>query len=107
MDGMKAVHVPGLAARMDEWFHGPDDTPAPRLDSGQFEVETQPNGQRVFWFVCPGCRTIAPLPLRPVVNAVPQSWDFNDDLQAPTLSPSINHVGCWHGWLTAGEYTAC
>lgn len=105
---MKAVHRPGLAAII-----GIDDDAeyAEAFNSaqpGQFEIETSAKGQRRFWFVCPGpCKTIAPIALRPVVDGSSQSWDFDGNMEAPTLHPSINHVGCWHGWLKAGEFTSC
>jgi len=75
---------------------------------GDFEVKTEPSGQRQFWFRCPGpCGCVAPLALRPVVNGAAQSWEFDGNEKAPTLHPSINHVGCWHGWLKAGVFTEC
>lgn len=95
---MKAQHAPGLAAR---WVDDLDEG-----QPGQFDVVTEPSGQRRFWFVCPGpCKSIAALALRPVLDGSPQSWDFDGDLEATTLSPSINHVGCWHGWLRAGVFS--
>ena len=69
-----------------------------------FEVVTEPSGQRRFWFICPGCKFISAVALRPVVDGSPQSWDFDGNMDAPTLHPSINHVGCWHGWLRNGEF---
>lgn len=92
---MKAIHTPGLSQFPD---HPPE---------GAFEVAADPSGQRRFWFVCPGCKLIAAIALRPVVDGSPQSWEFDGNVEAPTLRPSINHVGCWHGWLTAGQFTAC
>ena len=89
------MHTPGLSEFPDH--------PAPEA----FEVVSEPSGQRRFWFVCPGCRFITAVALRPVVDGSPQSWDFDGNIQAPTLSPSINHVGCWHGWLTAGVFRSC
>lgn len=75
---------------------------------GDFEIKTEPSGQRRFWFRCPGrCGNVAPLLLRPVVSGAGDSWEFDGNDHAPTLRPSINHVGCWHGWLTAGVFTEC
>lgn len=79
---MQAIHTPGLS-------EFPDHPPV-----GAFEVETEPSGQRRFWFVCPGCKAISAIALRPVVDGSPQSWDFDGNTEAPTLTPSINHVGC-------------
>lgn len=105
---MKAVHTPGLSKVI-----GIEDDDAfaaahAALQPGQFEIDATPAGQRRFWFVCPGpCKSLAPLALRPVVDGSAQSWDFDGNVAAPTLSPSINHVGCWHGWLQGGEFRPC
>ncbi len=104
---VKAVRRPGLAALL---FDESDEADAAILavERGQFEVITEPRGQRRFWFVCPGpCKSIAPVALRPVVDGSAQSWEWDGNLEAPTLTPSINHVGCWHGWLTGGEFKSC
>lgn len=104
---MKAVQRPGLAALL---FDDSDAADAAILaaERGQFEVVTEPSGQRRFWFVCPGpCKSIAAIALRPVVDGSQQSWAFDGNLDTPTLSPSINHVGCWHGFLTGGVFTSC
>lgn len=103
---MKAIHSPGLAN------HFLDDDAVPLFreseHQGEFEVITEPSGQRRFWFVCPGpCKSITAIALRPVVDGSAESWEFDANLNAPTLNPSINHVGCWHGWLRAGEFTSC
>lgn len=51
---------------------------------------------------------------RAALDAIPLSrgqgprawrWDGNED--RPTLMPSINWIGHWHGWLTAGELRSC
>ena len=100
----RAVHTPGLAAALFD----DDDTALLAAKPGQFEVTAEPSGQRRFWFVCPGpCKSISAIALRPVVDGSAQSWEFDGNLDAPTLTPSINHVGCWHGWLTAGQFRSC
>ena len=43
------------------------------------------------------------LPLRPTTVQGRDSWEWDGDIQLPTLNPSIHHVGCWHGWLKRGE----
>lgn len=103
---MKAVLRPALANIL---FDDDDQVDfRVRAKQGEFEVITEPGGQRRFWFVCPGpCHAISAIALRPVVDGSEQSWDFDGNLEAPTLYPSINHVGCWHGWLKAGEFTPC
>lgn len=48
-----------------------------------------------------GCLRFRPLdPADPATNKA--SWEFNGDKDAPTLSPSVHHVGHWHGWLQQG-----
>ena len=101
----KARLLPGLS---DIVF---DDDPQARvgLQPGDYELETMADGQRYFWLRCPGpCGQIEPLTLRPALKALGQaSWEFSGTPQAPTLSPSIHHPGCWHGWLQNGIYRSC
>jgi hypothetical protein len=48
------------------------------------------------------------IPLRPVpatgrpVNGG-HSWEWDGNQEKPTLTPSINSVGAWHGWVRAGR----
>lgn len=77
---------------------------------GDYEIKKDKNGQRWFWVTCPGpCRSTAALALRPLLPAYQglESWELHGTEDCPTLSPSINHVGCWHGWLRQGEFTSC
>lgn len=101
---MKARRVERLAER--SWGDAPG-----KVERGDFEVTTdEKTGQRWFWFVCPGrCGHASAIALRPVVNPRPDqhSWEFDGNVDAPTLSPSINHVGCWHGWLRGGVFSPC
>lgn len=70
---------------------------------GSYEVIRDEKGiPCAFWFACPGCASISCLPIRPSIAK--HSWEFNGNEESPTLHPSINHVGCWHGWLTNGEF---
>jgi hypothetical protein len=112
---MKAVHTPGLAELCWNAFDDetnqllPGATPEYKRQ-GQFDVVVEPSGQKRFWFVCPGqCKGLSALAIRPVVVDIgnQHSWDWNGSTGAPTLTPSINHVGCWHGWLTDGEFKSC
>jgi len=109
---MKAVHTPNLANLC--WAAFDDDGRSiagaiPEWErQGQFDIVDEPNGQRRFWFVCPGkCKGLTVVAIRPVVDGSQHSWDWNGSTGAPTLTPSINHVGCWHGWLTDGEFKSC
>ncbi len=105
---MKAVFTPHFVER----FFDDDPAQARSIPQGSFQVVTEPSGQRRFWFICPGkCKGPSAIALLPQVDPAAagsnQWWSFNDDMQAPTLSPSINHVDCWHGWLKQGEFVPC
>lgn len=55
---------------------------------------------------CPGCASLVRLPLAPARNGG-AAWEWDGNVEAPTLSPSIRHVdpACgWHGWLRSGEF---
>jgi hypothetical protein len=106
MSDTQAQLLPGLNDRL--W----DDDCGAAVPKGAFEVTTdEKSGQRWFWFKCPGaCASIAPIALRPVAAATragEPSWELSGTDAAPTLKPSINHVGCWHGWLTDGVFKIC
>jgi hypothetical protein len=58
-------------------------------------------------FICPcGCGREGYLPFRPAPSP---SWEFDGNIESPTLHPSIQQVGgCqWHGWLKAGVFVSC
>ena len=101
---MKAVYTPNLA----DLCWGDGDVTPEYLRQGQFDVCTEPNGQKRFWFVCPGkCKSLTAIAVRPVVDGSQHSWEWNGRTDTPTLTPSINHISCWHGWLTDGEFSSC
>ena len=52
---------------------------------------------------CIGCGNILPLPIGG--NDHPR-WVI-DQKEPLSLSPSVHHVGCWHGWLKNGVWTQC
>jgi hypothetical protein len=55
-------------------------------------------------YKCPcGCGSIGTL--RADLNQKPAdtpSWIFDGNYAQPTLTPSVHHVGHWHGWLRNG-----
>lgn len=56
-------------------------------------------------YCCPcGCGATGSLAFRPHESP---SWDWDGNMDAPTLSPSVHHVGHWHGWLRGGVWTSC
>ena len=85
------------ANRVDHIFD--KDQPVP----GDFAFYSDIDGEDAgVLLCCPGCHNVLSLAIRSK-DRPRWSWDGNRD--APTLNPSINHVGCWHGWLKAGELT--
>lgn len=58
-------------------------------------------------YVCPcGCGQQGSLRFRPLPPDEQRhaSWEWNGNKETPTLSPSVHHVGHWHGWLQDGEW---
>lgn len=52
------------------------------------------------WYECPcGCGTQGYLAFKPAPSP---SWHF--DRKTVTLSPSVHHIGHWHGHLRAGVW---
>lgn len=77
--------------------------------AGSFWIgEPDSDGEVAFWYCCPcGCRQIAPLTVgRGFKPAEGPSWEWNGSKDRPTLSPSVNHTGHWHGWLRDGVWTS-
>lgn len=41
-------------------------------------------------------------------NAPPYlAWGWNGDREQPSLTPSIDALGSWHGYLSAGRFVSC
>jgi hypothetical protein len=62
-----------------------------------------------WWYCCPcGCGHVGRLYVG-VVRKPPQSpsWAWTGGKEAATLSPSVHHVGHWHGWLKNGVWESC
>lgn len=62
---------------------------------------------RYFTVCLPGIGIIS-VPLRPVPQAGRpinggHGWQWDGDQEKPTLTPSINCVDLWHGWVRAGR----
>ncbi len=70
--------------------------------------EGDPNSQR--WiYACP-CGCGASGALRVGLNEKPTkapSWAWNGSKEKPTLTPSVHHIGHWHGFLTDGVWLSC
>lgn len=79
------------------------------LDPGDFYLFSDSSGQKWFATCLPG-GTNCCIPLRPLLDSKTNNghswqWDGNED--EPTLTPSINCVGVWHGWVTKGKLVSC
>lgn len=56
-------------------------------------------------YCCPcGCGRLGSLQFRPAPREEKASWEWNGSTDKPTLSPSVHHVGHWHGWLRDGQW---
>ncbi len=79
------------------------------LKIGEYFFQTDAAGQRFFTGMLPG-QTACIIPLRPVVTAGLNGghyWDWDGNEGKPTLSPSINATGSWHGFVRAGRMVSC
>lgn len=77
---------------------------------GSFRVDPpDSDGEQTFWYVCPcGCGSLGPLTVgNGFKPSDGPSWHWNGLLDKPTLSPSVHHVGHWHGWLRNGVWESC
>lgn len=62
-----------------------------------------------FYCILPGGHNCV-IPIRPLINPAENgghSWDWDLNEDAPTLNPSINSIGTWHGWIRAGRMVSC
>lgn len=79
------------------------------LEQGQFFFSVDEAGQRFFSCMLPGL-TLCCIPIRPVVTPGingGHSWEWDGNEDTPTLNPSINATGSWHGWIRAGRAVSC
>ncbi len=44
-----------------------------------------------------------PWKLSPVPLPNENDWQWDGNRETPTLTPSLNWVGVWHGWMRAGK----
>lgn len=97
---MAEVKTPPVrATRVD------DIVAAKRTTPGAFKFFSDGDGISGMNYVCPcGCGALAPLHFKPRPSP---SWTWDGNKDRPTLSPSVHHVGHWHGWLRAGVWESC
>lgn len=75
---------------------------------GSFWIGPDENGCREFFFMCPSGSGIQQKMLvgegfKPERDFA--TWSWNGSTTEPTLEPSVNHVGHWHGWLRDGYWS--
>jgi hypothetical protein len=58
----------------------------------------------MIWIHIPGSGLIR-IPYGGATAETKWQWDGNED--APTITPSINVIGQWHGWMRNGELISC
>ena len=106
MPSVQGRFTPGLA---DQWLESDNPNQVLRqAQPGDFDYLTLSNGQRQLWVKCPGsCGQLKALDLRPTVPLAGEhpSWEFTGPECSPTLHPSYDHKGCWHGWLSNGVFS--
>lgn len=83
-----------------------DDIDSVRTQPGAFEFYVDASGEVAgMIYCCPcGCGATGSLAFRPRPSP---SWEWDGNRAAPTLSPSVHHVGHWHGWLRNGIWESC
>ena len=59
-----------------------------------------------FHFVDPKGWLLA-IPFDGEKNRLGATWTFDGDYDAPTIHPSVNSKGHWHGWIRDGQMTTC
>jgi hypothetical protein len=84
-----------------------DDIDAVQATPGAFKyyVRARAEGPAGMIYGCPcGCGHTGALAFRPAPSP---SWHWDGNRDKPTLTPSVHHVGHWHGYLTAGVWVSC
>lgn len=66
-----------------------------------YKVKETGKGNGAYRFHCPGCLCSHIIPTTPNENKV--YWNFNNDLEKPTFTPSINYIGYCHFHITNGQ----
>jgi hypothetical protein len=86
-----------------------DDIDAVKATPGAFEYYVSDYTGRetpagiIYRCLC-GCGLTGALAFRPGPRP---SWHWDGNRDKPTLSPSVHHVGHWHGYLRAGVWVSC
>ncbi|TPM41530.1 DUF6527 family protein [Mesorhizobium sp. B2-3-4] len=97
---------PVTATYFDDWHKQRTAKVAGSISVSPFPDE---DGNQYLSYCCPcGCGRLAPLLVgNGFKPAESPSWQWNGSREKPTLTPSINHIGHWHGYLTDGVWRSC
>ena len=80
-----------------------------RLDAGDFYIGYDKRGQLMMRGCLPNGVNFA-IPLRPLIDPKindGHSWQWDGNMDLPTLTPSVNCVEVWHGFITHGRMVSC
>lgn len=58
-------------------------------------------------YVCLPNECTAILRLMPKTDMEQPAWQWDGNEDKPTLTPSVNAEGIWHGWVRAGRLVSC
>lgn len=61
---------------------------------------------KCFLHWCPGCKQLHLINTEKP-NRLKAIWSFDGNLESPTFSPSINHVGLCHYFIRSGNIEFC
>ena len=83
--------------------------PGSILRNSLVDKDDQPEAGEHWYYACPcGCGRAGGLNVAEGKKpAYSPSWQWNGSTDAPTLTPSVHHIGHWHGFLTAGMWVSC
>lgn len=74
------------------------------LDEGEFCYQRDDAGVITYLVFWPrGCPCAIPAAISPHRNGSGATWTLSGTEDAPTLSPSVDAKGVWHGYLTDGN----
>jgi len=86
---------------LNEYFEKAD------LKPGCYTFDTNESNLLI---VLPGSKRVDCIPVtrdRKKAEKNKRMWYLTGPISAPTLYPSINHEGHWHGWLKEGVLQSC
>ncbi len=73
---------------------------------GDFCIEERA-GTAYLYIVFPGMTVPDAIEIKRGAQGGPRVWGWDGNKDAPTLTPSLNLIGVWHGYLKAGVLESC